>query len=371
MRGWPAPASPPLNARVAPYETTVWIAHGTLINYKKEDDVDYHLVLQDGAGNTIVTEIPCPCCGIGSPFQSMMANARSTFDSRLTATTSFQNPNIPVRMTGVGFFDFIHGQTGVAPNGIEIHSILSIAFPTQQSAATGAGSNVTTTAGDATIGFGNVSAPGTTTVNPIDPSTAGPALAGYSLVGPAFDISTTATSTGPYGVCINVPYITDASAFNNLKLLHREGAILVDVTTGENFTSKKICGRSITLSPFVVALGSAPTAANSFISGRLMDPNGIAIAGAVVNLSGTQNRKFITDANGNYRFDDVETNGFYTVRPTRANYSFSPAERSFSQVGNSTEAVFTGSRAAIGVNADRYAGVFRAPALSGFPGTRA
>ena len=45
----------------------------------------------------------------------------------------------------------------------------------------------------------------------------------------------------------------------------------------------------------------------------------------------------------NYRFDNVETSGFYTVRPSRANYSFSPAERSFSQIGNSTEATFTGS----------------------------
>jgi predicted extracellular nuclease len=99
---------------------------------------------------------------------------------------------------------------------------------------------------------------------------------------------------------------------------------------------------------FVMAV--SPTAADGVVSGQVTDPNGMPIAGAVVNLSGTQNRKFITDANGNYRFDNVETNGFYTVRPTRANYSFSPAERSFSQVGNSTEAVFTGSRVAIGVN---------------------
>jgi len=93
-----------------------------------------------------------------------------------------------------------------------------------------------------------------------------------------------------------------------------------------------------------------PTAANGVVSGRITDPNGAAIAGAVINLTGTQNRKFITDTNGNYRFDNVETNGFYTVRPTAANYSFSPAERSFSQVGNSTEATFTGARAAIGLN---------------------
>ncbi|MGH9871610.1 MAG: DUF4214 domain-containing protein [Pyrinomonadaceae bacterium] len=94
----------------------------------------------------------------------------------------------------------------------------------------------------------------------------------------------------------------------------------------------------------------APTASGSVVSGRITDPNGVPVAGAVVNLSGTQNRKGITDANGNYHFDNVETGGFYTVRPSRANYSFSPAERSFSQLGNSTEAAFTGNLASGFVN---------------------
>ncbi len=92
---------------------------------------------------------------------------------------------------------------------------------------------------------------------------------------------------------------------------------------------------------FVMAI--VPTAADGVVSGRITDANGIPIAGAIVNLSGTQNRKFITDANGNYRFDRVETSGFYTVKPSRANYSFSPGERSFSQLGNNTEAAFTGT----------------------------
>ena len=81
------------------------------------------------------------------------------------------------------------------------------------------------------------------------------------------------------------------------------------------------------------------------MTGRIVDQNGNPVEGAVVRLDGTQNRKFITDANGNYRFDNVETNGFYTVRPSRANYSFSPAERSFSQLGNSTDAAFTATPA--------------------------
>jgi hypothetical protein len=90
---------------------------------------------------------------------------------------------------------------------------------------------------------------------------------------------------------------------------------------------------------------TAPSAADAEVQGRITDANGAPLPGTVVNLSGTQNRKFITDANGNYRFDNVETNGFYTVRPSRANYSFSPAEQSFSQVGNSTEATFTATAA--------------------------
>jgi len=90
----------------------------------------------------------------------------------------------------------------------------------------------------------------------------------------------------------------------------------------------------------------SPTAATSSITGQILDSNGNPVEGAVVNLTGDQNRKFITDSNGNYRFDNVETNGFYTVTPSRVNYSFSPAQRSFSQLGNTTNAVFSATAAA-------------------------
>ena len=33
-----------------------------------------------------------------------------------------------VRVTGVGFFDFAHGQRGAAPNEIELHPVLEIEF---------------------------------------------------------------------------------------------------------------------------------------------------------------------------------------------------------------------------------------------------
>jgi hypothetical protein len=83
-----------------------------------------------------------------------------------------------------------------------------------------------------------------------------------------------------------------------------------------------------------------PTAANGVVTGRIVDDQGTAVEGAVVRLEGTQSRKFITDANGFYRFENVETTGFYIVTPSRANYSFTPSSRSFSQIGDTTEATF-------------------------------
>jgi hypothetical protein len=129
MRAPAAPSPIPANNRVAPLETTQWIINATLTLYKLESDSDYHLVLQDANGLTMIGEIPSPTCvGSGSPFLSGITNARNEFNARFTATTSFQTANIPVKVTGVGMFDFLHGQTGVAPNGIELHPILDIVF---------------------------------------------------------------------------------------------------------------------------------------------------------------------------------------------------------------------------------------------------
>ena len=80
----------------------------------------------------MVAEIPSPgCVGNGSPFAGSIASARAKFDSQFTATSSFQSANVPVQVTGVGFFDFAHGQHGAAPNVIELHPILDIVFTSQ------------------------------------------------------------------------------------------------------------------------------------------------------------------------------------------------------------------------------------------------
>jgi len=125
----PAPSNIPANTRVQPTETTVFQLNATLVEYKLEADSDYHLVLNDGAGNTMIGEIPSPACvGSSSLLLSSIQKARSEFDASYTPTSSFQTADIPVTVTGVGFFDFLHGQTGVAPNGIELHAVLDVQF---------------------------------------------------------------------------------------------------------------------------------------------------------------------------------------------------------------------------------------------------
>src|SRR4051794_25896231 len=141
LAGLPMPASLPADRRVLPVETTQFVLNAVLTDYKLESDSDYHFVLSDGAGKTMIAEIPHPkCVGQGSPFAAGIVNARSEFDVRLKATTSYQSANILVQVKGVGFFDFQHGQRGVAPNGIEMHPVLDIVFgPTITSINTAGG----------------------------------------------------------------------------------------------------------------------------------------------------------------------------------------------------------------------------------------
>ncbi len=127
--GLPRPASLPSNSRVAPYEMQTYrVRDVTLTKFKLETDSDYHLVISDGA-QTMIAEIPAPdCVGATSPFLPGIRNARATFDSTFIATTFFQTTNTTATVEGVGFFDFFHRQTGIAPNAFELHPITGICF---------------------------------------------------------------------------------------------------------------------------------------------------------------------------------------------------------------------------------------------------
>jgi len=194
------------------------------------------------------------------------------------------------------------------------------------------------------------------TFTPISPSSAGTVPNGYTLCStcPAYDITANGTYTPPVTICLDVPVSVDQQTFAVLKLMHGESGQLVDRTT-YSFTDvngkRWVCGSVNSLSPFALAQGTSPTAANGSISGRITDANGVPVSGAAIILSGTESREAITDASGAYGFANVETNGFYTVTPSRANYSFSPPSRSFSLLGVQTEASFTASTNGDHVNA--------------------
>lgn len=175
-------ADPPefQSKRAQPVETTIWRVDVTITTLLQETDGDLHLVLQGPSGDTIIGEIPTPTSPfIGdSPWAQNITEARQAVDDKLIHNLnpqdfvlppggtklvprnalsgdyapvpmaafrlpqSFRTPapgqeaNMPAfktrinpvaaRITGVGFFDRAHGQTGVAPNVFELHPILRV-----------------------------------------------------------------------------------------------------------------------------------------------------------------------------------------------------------------------------------------------------
>jgi hypothetical protein len=124
----PAPVRPAADHRYTA-ENTVWQITAQVTSYKEEADKDLHLALSDDGGRQMIAEIAAPSCmASGSPFGRADQAVREAWLSRHRLTTSFVNliPPVRVTVTGVGFFDHLHGQRGVAPNGIELHPLLSL-----------------------------------------------------------------------------------------------------------------------------------------------------------------------------------------------------------------------------------------------------
>jgi hypothetical protein len=170
--------------RNGPIERTIWRVDGFITVLKQEADGDYHLVVQGNAGDTIVAEVPTPTTTfIGDcPWLANIQEARQAVDDKLVHNLNPQNFVLPpggtklvprstlsgdlpvpamanfampesfltpageegdqmpvptfqtairsvaVRITGVGFFDRDHGQTGRAPNIFELHPVLKVEF---------------------------------------------------------------------------------------------------------------------------------------------------------------------------------------------------------------------------------------------------
>ena len=146
LRGLAVPALLPPDGRSEGAEKTVWQLTATLQTFRRESDGDYHLVIADDQKNTMIAEIPNPG-DITTPshFAEQIASARTAFDDHfqiveniggptapaapgLSEAPQLQQAAVPVTLTGLGFFDFKHGQLGVAPNAIELHPVINIVF---------------------------------------------------------------------------------------------------------------------------------------------------------------------------------------------------------------------------------------------------
>ena len=156
------------------------------------------------------------------------------------------------------------------------------------------------------------------------------------------DISTTATFNSALHACFNLPAVSDQAMFNQLRILHLEGSDLVSRTSFSQFATRTLCADVSSLSPLVIAQGpNLPTAAPGNISGRVTLPDGSPLGGAAISLIGQRTATTITDNAGNYHFDNLEIGSLYSITPSIANYTFVPAQRTFSLTGNKADAVFT------------------------------
>lgn len=113
----PRGARLPYKRRVNETEKSTYRVEGTIARVKVEIDSDLHILLVSGS-NRLVAEIPSPACAIHAPLMIRFVEARKTALSL--------KPNQRVRITGIGFFDRIHGQGGGAKNGFELHPVYMV-----------------------------------------------------------------------------------------------------------------------------------------------------------------------------------------------------------------------------------------------------
>jgi hypothetical protein len=118
----------PSNRRIEPQEDQVWSVVATVLEVKLESDHDFHVVLADLTDPTLtmIAEVPDPgCMPTTDPFLAAIASVRHQFD-QYRVESQWVTVNRQATVTGIEFFDKLHGQAGVAPNGIELHPVLKV-----------------------------------------------------------------------------------------------------------------------------------------------------------------------------------------------------------------------------------------------------
>jgi hypothetical protein len=107
-----------------PLESRVFGVQARLVGVKREQDSDYHLILAEG-GATMIAEMPLTACTSGAQHRYAMSTARAELERAVGGPVgeSWIHPNLRVRVAGVLFLDFPHGQSGHARNYVELHPV--------------------------------------------------------------------------------------------------------------------------------------------------------------------------------------------------------------------------------------------------------
>ena len=270
-----APSDKPENNRVQPTETTLFVLNATLTEYKLEDDSDYHLIFSDSAGKTMIAEVPSPyCVGSGSPFAAGITNARSEFDAHFKPSTDFKTAGIPVKVTGVGFFDFLHGQNGIAPNGIELHPVLDIIFnPTP-----------TITSVNSAGGFPDIAQNDWIEIKGtgLAPSSVGPGGMTWSNA-PEFAQARMPTQLNNVSVKVNgksayVYYLSETQINVLTPLDGSQGQVSIVVTNGTD-SSSPFAANMHAVTPSLLLIGASKYAVATHANGSLLGPLSMSVPG--------------------------------------------------------------------------------------------
>jgi hypothetical protein len=128
LRAVPHVERPPAG-RIAPVELRTWVLRDVeLRSFQRAPDGDVHMVLADEHGDTMIAEAAPPfCTDVDSPWRPQILRVRALVDQRIPMTV-MGSPHETVSLTGVGYIDYLHGQLGVAPNGIELHPVLAMCW---------------------------------------------------------------------------------------------------------------------------------------------------------------------------------------------------------------------------------------------------
>jgi len=276
--------------------------------------------------------------------------------TQINGTSPLGNTGVGVLVENLANNNIIGGTASGAGNVIAFNGDEGIGV------ASGTGNAIRSNSVFSNSGLGiDLGSNGVTLNDACDGDTGANNLQNFPVILGSGHTATTITIQGTLNSALSTTFSLDFFANNSCDALgYGEGATYLGTTT---VTTNGNCGATFIVTfNAAVASGqiitatatdptgntsefsqcSSPTAAPASINGQITTAEGSPVGGVIMTLTGgAQVLRAITNAEGNYSFLNVDTDHFYSVSPQRANYLFSPGERSFTLLANKTDAVFT------------------------------